>query len=148
VTDAEMTIERATEASDEVVAALRRLIPQLSETADLPTHAGLADMVARPDTHLLVARDGDGAIVGSLTLVLYRIPTRLEGVIQDVVVDAAARGRGIGEALTREAQRIGKEEGVGQIRLSSRPEREAANRLYPRLGFERRETNVYVWRPG
>jgi ribosomal protein S18 acetylase RimI-like enzyme len=142
-----MRIERVTHASDDVVEALRSLIPQLSETADLPTHDGLADMVARGDTYLLVARDDDGAIVGSLTLVLYRIPTRLEGTIQDVVVDQAARGQGVGEALTREAQRIGEEAGVGQIRLSSRPHRETANRLYRRLGFEPRETNVYVWRP-
>jgi len=143
-----MRIERVTEASDDVVVALRALIPQLSDTADLPTHEGIAEMVARDDTYLLVARDDEGAVVGSLTLVLYRIPTRLEGTIQDVVVDEAARGRGVGEALTREAQRIGAEAGVGSIRLSSRPHREAANRLYRRLGFERRETNVYVWRPG
>jgi ribosomal protein S18 acetylase RimI-like enzyme len=140
-------IERATEATAELVGALRRLIPQLSETAALPTPEGLADLVAREDAHLLIARDDGGAIVGSLTLVIYRIPTRLEGMIHDVVVDAAARGRGVGEALTREAQRIGAASGVDSIRLSSRPHREAANRLYPRLDFERVETNVYVWRP-
>lgn len=142
-----MRIERATEATSEVVDALRRLIPQLSDTADLPTREGIADMVRRDDTYLLVARDESGRIVGSLTFVLYRIPTRLESTIQDVVVDEAARGQGVGEALTREAMRIGEEAGVGSIRLSSRPQREAANRLYRRLGFEPRETNVYVWRP-
>jgi ribosomal protein S18 acetylase RimI-like enzyme len=142
-----MTIERVREATEEVVEALRRLIPQLSDTADVPTPEGIADMARRDDTYLLVARDDDGRIVGSLTIVLYRIPTRLEGTIQDVVVDESARGQGIGEALTREAQRIGEAAGVGSIRLSSRPHRAAANRLYQRLGFERRETNVYVWRP-
>ena len=135
-----MTIERVTVVTDELVDALRRLIPQLSETASLPTREGL------DDHFLLVARDG-GAIVGSLTLVIYRIPTRLQGMIHDVVVDEAARGRGVGEALTREAQRLAVEAGAGSIRLTTRPYREAAHRLYERLGFERVETDAYVWRP-
>jgi ribosomal protein S18 acetylase RimI-like enzyme len=67
--------------------------------------------------------------------------------IHDVVVDEAARGKGVGEALTREAQRIAVEAGADSIRLSTRPHREAAHRLYERLGFEPVETDVYVWRP-
>jgi ribosomal protein S18 acetylase RimI-like enzyme len=141
-----VTIERVTVVTDEVVDALQRLIPQLSATAAPPTHEGLADLVARDDHYLLLARDG-GAIVGSLTLVLYRIPTRSQGMIHDVVVDEAARGRGVGEALTREAQRIAVEAGADSIRLTTRPHREAAHRLYERLGFEPVETDVYVWRP-
>ena len=142
-----MTVERVRAVSDELVEALRRLIPQLSATAELPTHDRLADLVARDDAYLFVARDRGGRIVGSLTLVLYCIPTRLEGTIHDVVVDEAARGQGIGEALTREAQRIAAEAGVGRVRLTSRAHRHAAHRLYERLGFERVETNVYVWQP-
>jgi ribosomal protein S18 acetylase RimI-like enzyme len=140
-------IERATQATDELVEALRRLIPQLSRTADLPTREELADVVARGDTYLLVARDRGGGIVGSLTLVIYRIPTRLQGTIQDVVVDEAARGQGVGEALTREAQRIAVAEGASVIRLTSRSHRQAAHRLYERLGFELVDTNAYAWRP-
>jgi len=64
-----------------------------------------------------------------------------------VIVDEAARGRGIGEALTREAMRLATEASVRTVELTSAPEREAANRLYRRLGFDRRATNVYVWRP-
>jgi ribosomal protein S18 acetylase RimI-like enzyme len=142
-----VTIERVREVSDELVDALRRLIPQLSTTASLPTHEGLADLVARDDHYLLLARDEDGNIVGSLTLVLYRIPTRLQGMIHDVVVDEAARGRGVGEALTREAQRIAVAAGVDSLRLTSRSHRVAAHRLYERLGFEPVDTNAYVWRP-
>lgn len=142
-----MTIERVAVVTDDLVDALRRLIPQLSETASLPTREGLDDLVARDNHFLLVARE-DGAIVGSLTLVLYRIPTRLQGMIHDVVVDEAARGRGVGEALTREAQRLAVEAGAGSIRLTTRPHREAAHRLYERLGFEPVETDAYVWRPG
>lgn len=141
-----MTIERVTEVTDELVDALRRLIPQLSETAALPTPEGLADLLSRQDHHLLVARD-EGRIVGSLTLVVYRMPTRLQATIHDVVVDEAARGRGIGEALTVEAQRLAVEAGADSIRLTSRSHRRAAHRLYERLGFEPVDTSVYVWRP-
>jgi ribosomal protein S18 acetylase RimI-like enzyme len=141
-----LRIERVTEADDELVEAVARLVPQLSPGARPPTRAELAELVAQPHVWLLAARAGDG-VVGMLALILYRIPTGTVGWIEDVVVDEAARGRGVGEALTREAQRIGAERGVHGIGLTSRPDREAANRLYPRLGFVRRETNVYVWRP-
>src|SRR5207245_1485069 len=80
-------------------------------------------------------------------LLVYRIPTGLKARIDDVVVDEAARGQGAGEALTREAMRLAAEAGARTVELTSRPEREAANRLYRRLGFERRETNLYVWHP-
>jgi len=81
--------------------------------------------------------------VGSLTLALFRIPTGVRAWIEDVVVDETVRGQGIGEALNGEALRIAKENGAGSVDLTSRPSREAANRLYQRLGFQTRETNVY-----
>lgn len=129
-----MQIERATHADEELVAAFARLIPQLSPTAPRPSRDELAMMVASPSTHLLLARDPD--IVGSLTLTLYRTPIGLQGRINTVVVDAAARGRGIGEALTREAVQIAKAADVRRITLSSRRDRAAAHRLYLRVGFE------------
>ena len=141
-----MTIERATEVSEALVEAFRRLIPQLSRTAPPPSPEELADLLRREATELLVARDGD-AIVGALTLVVYRLPTGLGAMIHDVVVDASARGQGVGEALTREALRLAVEAGAESVELTSRSDREAANRLYLRLGFELRETNAYVWRP-
>lgn len=133
---------RATAADDELVAALGRLLPQLSQ-ARPPTREELAEIIA--GATLLVAREGD-AVLGSMTLTLYRIPTGLQARIDDVVVDDAARGRGIGEALSREALRIAREAGARSVSLTSRPSREAANRLYVRLGFERLETNVYRYR--
>jgi ribosomal protein S18 acetylase RimI-like enzyme len=142
-----MTIERVTEATDEVVDALRRLLPQLSQTAFPPTYEELAALIAS-STHLFVARRADATIVGALSLGLYIVPTGVKGVVEDVVVDEAARGRGVGEALTRAAQEAAVAAGARAVWLTSRPEREAANRLYRRLGFEQRETNVYVWRPG
>jgi ribosomal protein S18 acetylase RimI-like enzyme len=130
--------------TDEVVDAVRRLLPQLSPNATLPSRADLERVVASPATTLLVARDGaDGAIVGMLTLAVFRVPTAVRAWIEDVVVDARVRGRGIGEALVRDALGRATAAGARSVELTSRPGREAANRLYVRLGFTRRETNVY-----
>jgi ribosomal protein S18 acetylase RimI-like enzyme len=140
-----MTIERVTQVTAEVVAAFARLMPQLSADRSGPNAALLAEVVAAPGTVVLAARDG-GELVGSLTLLLYTIPTGRRGWIHDVVVDEAARGRGVGEALTLEALRVAAEAGVENVHLTSRPHRDAAHRLYRRLGFVQRESNVYVWR--
>jgi ribosomal protein S18 acetylase RimI-like enzyme len=134
-------VERATEATDELVAALERLVPQLSPGRRAPTAAELAEIVATQS--LLVARDALGTIVGTLTLVLYRTPAGLGALIEDVVVDEAARGQGVGEELTLDAVERARAAGARGVSLTSRPSREAANRLYRRLGFEQRETNVY-----
>lgn len=134
-------IRAATEATDEMVAAFRRLIPQLSKAAP-PDLESFAQIVAAPGTTVLLAYDG-GSIVGTLTLVAFRTPTAMRALIEDVVVDSAARGRGVGEALTREALRIAAARGVRNVDLTSRPARAAANRLYERTGFVRRETNAY-----
>jgi ribosomal protein S18 acetylase RimI-like enzyme len=142
-----MRIERVTEPDEALANAIARLVPQLSAGRTPPTLAELAAIAATPATALLVARD-DERVLGMLTLVLYRVPTGLRGWIHDVVVDEAARGRGVGEALSAEALRIAESAGVLTVHLTTRPEREAANRLYPRLGFREYETNVYVWRPG
>ena len=140
-----MRVERVTEPDEALLEAVARLVAQLSRNRRAPGLTERAELAASPGTSLLVARDDD-AVLGMLTLILYRVPTGLRGWIHDVVVDESARGRGIGEALTREAQRLAEQAGVDAVELTSRAEREAANRLYRRLGFELRETNVYVWR--
>jgi ribosomal protein S18 acetylase RimI-like enzyme len=140
-------IERVTESDDALVEAVGRLLRQLSAQREPPGRAELEELAASPGTTLFVARDGD-AIVGMLTLILYRVPTGLRGFIHDVVVDESARGQGVGEALTREALGLAERAGARTVELTARGEREAANRLYRRLGFELRKTNVYVWRPG
>lgn len=143
-----MIIEIVTQVTDELVAAFERLTPQLSASNPAPTRAQLAEMVASPAITLFVARapGTDGPIVGSLTLAMFRIPTGLRAWIEDVVVDAGQRGQGIGEALTRAALRAAQEAGATTVDLTSRPAREAANRLYQRIGFEKRETNVYRYK--
>ena len=141
-----MRIERVTEPDERLVAAVARLLPQLSPKRTPPVLVELTEIAASPGTSLLVAFDED-EVLGMLTLVLYRVPTGIRGWIHDVVVDEAARGRGVGEALSAEALRIAEDAGVLTVHLTTRPEREAANRLYPRLGFTEYKTNVYVWRP-
>jgi len=166
-------------ATPELVDAVRRLVPQLSRSAQLPSLEDLARVVSSEATTLLVARDdslgaeyieggdieggdiegGDAAgmtrgpgagaespdwpVVGMLTLVTFRLPTGVRAWVEDVVVDSAARGRGVGEALVSAAVELAAARGSTTVDLTSRPSREAANRLYQKLGFDLRETNVY-----
>jgi len=137
-------IERAAGVDEELVSAFRRLVPQLSSSAPAPTVDQLREMIESPCTTVLLARArAGGDIVGSLTLAVFRIPTGVRAWIEDVVVDSSARGRGVGEALSREALRLAVEKGARTVELTSRPSRAAANRLYRRLGFVERETSVY-----
>jgi len=105
------------------------------------------DMVTSPAVDQFVARDDDGTIVGVSTLVVFRIPTGVRAWIEDVVVDEQARGGGVGEALTREAIEIAGASGARTVDLTSRREREAANRMYRKVGFARRQTTVYRIEP-
>jgi ribosomal protein S18 acetylase RimI-like enzyme len=135
-------IEVVQDVTDEVVRAFGRLLPQLSGSAEPLDAEALRALVSRPGNHLLVARV-DGEVVGTLTLVLLLIPTGVRAWIEDVVVDEAARGRGVGAALTGEAVRLARAEGARTVDLTSRPSRDAANRLYERLGFRLRDSKVY-----
>jgi ribosomal protein S18 acetylase RimI-like enzyme len=130
------------EVTDEVVQAFGVLIPQLSRSNPAPTRAELEALVASEASTLFVARV-DGRIAGSLTLAMFRIPTGVRAWIEDVVVDESARGHGVGEALNRAALDHARANGAITVDLTSRPSREAANRLYKRMGFEQRATNVY-----
>jgi ribosomal protein S18 acetylase RimI-like enzyme len=143
-TPASIEVSEAHEVTPELVAAFERLIPQLSSSNPPPTEADLTAIVTSRATALLIARDIDsGEIVGSLTLALFRIPTGLRAWIEDVVVDGDARGKGVGAALNRFALEHARDAGARTVDLTSRPSREAANRLYQRLGFVERDTNVY-----
>jgi ribosomal protein S18 acetylase RimI-like enzyme len=148
-TGGEITVSAACAVDDELVAAFNRLIPQLSQRAVVPTHDAIREIFEAPASSLLLARDDreGGRIVGLLTLVVFRIPTGVRAWIEDVVVDDAVRGRGVGEALSQEAIRRAVGAGARTVELTSRPSREAANRLYQRLGFVRRDSNVYLYTP-
>lgn len=147
---ADIEISEATEVTAELVAAFERLIPQLSKSNPPPTEDELKAIVTSRASVLLLARDPDRdrEIVGSLTLVLFRIPTGVRAWIEDVVTDDAARGRGVATALNLFALDRARQAGAKTVDLTSRPSREAANRLYQRIGFAPRETNVYRFELG
>jgi ribosomal protein S18 acetylase RimI-like enzyme len=137
-----VAVEVVDKVSDELVEAFERLIPQLSRSTPALGVDDLTTLVGWSGIRLLIARV-DGRIMGTLTLVTFPIPTGTRAWIEDVVVDEAARGRGVGAALTNEAVVIARAAGARTVDLTSRPSREAANRLYQRVGFAPRETNVY-----
>jgi ribosomal protein S18 acetylase RimI-like enzyme len=138
------SISAVTEVTSEIVEAFARLMPLLSQTAPAPTAAKIEAIVASPATTLLLARDGEGGpIAGTLTLAVFQIPSGVKAWIDDVIVAEETRGRGCGEALTRAALETASAAGARTVDLTSRPSREAANRLYQRMGFARRETSVY-----
>ena len=137
-----LVIERVASVSDELLKAFSILLPQLSTTNKSISKEHLAEIVTSPVTTLLVARL-NGQIVGSLTLVMFRIPTALRAWIEDVVVDDSVRSKGVGEALTREAVLIAQLAEAKTIDLTSRQSRVAAHRLYEKCGFLVRETSVY-----
>ena len=138
-----MQVEEATAVTTELVEAFARLIPQLSKSSPPPGEAELEAVVTAEDTHLLLARDDDGTITGTTTLVVFRIPTGVRALIEDVVVDSAYAGRGISYEIARFALDLARRHGAKTVDLTSRPSREAANHVYKKLGFEQRETNVY-----
>jgi len=142
-----VVVEAVDVATTALVTALNGLLPQLSSNAQPLSLADLETLVHSPSTTLFVARNEDD-VVGTLTLVVFPIPSGERAWIEDVVVDEGARGLGVGEALTRAALDVARSNGVRTVDLTSRPSREAANALYLKLGFERRETNVYRFLAG
>ena len=137
-----VSVEVLQEVTDEVVEAFGVLLPQLSSSAPPADRAALDRVAGSDATTLLIARS-DGKIAGTLSLVMFPIPTGLRAWIEDVIVDEAARGQGIGQVLTAEALRIAGEAGARTVDLTSRPSREAAGRLYERAGFQSRSTRLY-----
>jgi ribosomal protein S18 acetylase RimI-like enzyme len=135
-------VEVLDKVTDEMVEAFARLLPQLSRSAPRLGPDELGAVVSSEANTVLVSRSG-GTITGTLTLVMFPLPTGLRAWIEDVVVDEAARGQGTGEALTHEALRIAREAGARTVDLTSRPARAAAGRLYERLGFKIRESRLY-----
>jgi ribosomal protein S18 acetylase RimI-like enzyme len=136
-------------ATAEVVEAFERLLPQLSSSAARLTRESLAEIIGAPHNTVLLARDtSDGnRIIGTLTLVMFHIPTAMRAWIEDVVVDDVARGRGVGEALTLAAVDLAKRRGAKTVDLTSRRSRQAAHRLYEKAGFHVRDTSVYRFGP-
>jgi len=138
-----ITIEVVEQVDDGLVAAFANLIPQLSRSSAPPDQATLQHIADSEASTLLIALNEDGTILGSMTLAMFDIPTGRRAWIEDVVVDEQARGQGVGRILNERALEIARDAGAKTVDLTSRPSREAANRLYQRIGFVQRETNVY-----
>jgi ribosomal protein S18 acetylase RimI-like enzyme len=139
-----MTVSTATaDDAEELTAALERLVPQLSRSSPPPTREEVEEVLGLPTSTQFIARDDIGTIVGVATLVVFRIPTGLRAWIEDVIVDEAASGQGLGTLLTEAMLDRARQLGCKTVDLTSRPSREAANHLYRKVGFERRDTNVY-----
>ncbi len=138
-----MQIDIVTQADEELYNAFQRLVPQLTKNNPPPSLNDLIDLVRDSSSTLMVARSEHGEIIGALTLTVYRVPTGIRSIIEDVIVDNSARGQGVGEALMKYAVEVARDKGASNISLTCNPMRESANRLYQRMGFKKRETNAY-----
>ena len=140
-----MQIAIVTQADEKLWDAFQRLVPQLTSNNLPPARDDLAALVKSESSMLLIARTDNG-IIGAANLTVYRVPTGIRAIIEDVIVDASARGEGIGEALVRRCLEIAHTKGASGVSLTSNLKRLAANKLYQKMGFTRRETNAYYFK--
>lgn len=137
-----ITIDEVSHVTPGLVAALRGLLSQLTTAGDRVDEQSVGALLADPAVTLLVAHD-ESRIVGTTTVVCFHKPTRHEARLEDVVVDESARGAGVGRLLVERAVDVARRRGATRLVLQSAPWRDAANRFYPALGFERSERNIY-----
>ena len=141
MTNQSAIVEMVQEADPKLLKSLNDLLPQLSKNAQAMTLEDLKQIVDSECSDLLVVRAADGgSILGALTLIHFRIPTGIRAWIEDVVVDASARGQGVGKALIQAAIDKSHDLGAKTLDLTSNPERESAHRLYEGAGFSMRTT--------
>ena len=138
-----VTIRPVTEVTKSLTDAYKVLIPQLSSSSNPPTEEALQRIIESDSAQILIAEDENGGILGTMTLIIFQIPTGIRAWIEDVVVDSSARGKGIGKKLNLAALELAKQAGAKTVDLTSRPARQEANQLYRSIGFVERETNVY-----
>ncbi len=138
-----VSIRPVTEVTESLTDAYRALIPQLSSSSNPPTGEALQRIIESDSAQILIAEDENGEILGTMTLIIFQIPTGIRAWIEDVVVDSSARGKGIGKKLNLAALELAKQAGAKTVDLTSRPARQEANQLYRSIGFAERETNVY-----
>lgn len=139
-----MRIEPVTEATHDVQAALVRLLPQLNPALQVPSLERLQAIVEDPSVTLLFAKEGD-KVTGTATVVVYTTPFWIKARIDEVVVDRAARGKGVGEALVRACLDIARARGaqIAELQSARTEAREVAHRLYRRMGFEVRNSDLF-----
>jgi len=138
-----MKIREVTRFDSRVFDAITKLLPQLGPNTNPLSEEHFRRILKSDNSHLFIAEPDNNEIAGMLTLVTYQIPTGTKVWIEDVVVDESCRGKGIGQELTMHAIEFARSLGAGSVELTSRPSRISANKLYQKLGFIQRETNVY-----
>ncbi len=143
-----MYIEQVAEITDEIFEALVKLVPHIDPEKALPTREEMVSLVDSKSSTLWMAKypDQNGEIAGFLTIAIYRVPTGLRSIVEDVVVEPTFRRRGVARALLHSAIDFARAAGANGMAMTSNPKREAANLLYESLGFEKRETNSYFYR--
>ena len=138
-----VSIRPVTEVTESLTDAYRVLIPQLSSSSSPPTGEALQRIIESESAQILIAENENGEILGTMTIIIFQIPTGIRAWIEDVVVDSSVRGKGIGKKLNLAALELAKQAGAKTVDLTSRPARQEANQLYRSIGFAERETNVY-----
>ena len=138
-----VSIRPVTEVTESLTDAYRVLIPQLSTSSNPPTGEALQRIIESDSAQILIAENENGEILGTMTIIIFQIPTGIRAWIEDVVVDSSVRGKGIGKKLNLAALELAKQAGAKTVDLTSRPARQEANQLYRSIGFVERETNVY-----
>lgn len=124
------------------LADINQLLAQLSSSHPSISQQELQNILSSPNSHLYVVLLEE-RIIGMATLCTYLCPTGRKAWIEDVVVDSAFRGKGLGKLLANNIIDVVNKQGNTTLMLTSRPSRIEANHLYQSLGFEKRETNVY-----
>lgn len=142
-----MQIEKVDEVTEEIYKAVQGLVPYLGAHKPIPSRDELVALVESGSSTLFIARtiENPGQIVGMLSISVYRVPTGIRSIVEDVVVDGSFRRQGAAKALMERAIQHAKVAGASSVSLTSNPQREAANRLYQSMGFKKRETNVYLY---
>lgn len=139
-----MNITKLTRVSSETLKDIKALVVQLRENPSdhRVTMSHLKEIVAGRKIVCMVAKDGK-KIVGMATVYILQKFGKRVAHVEDVVVDSAYRGQGLGEKLVLATVDTARAKKVITLTLTSRPTNIAANKLYQKLGFERYETNVY-----
>lgn len=138
-----ISIEHTKTINSELIQGIQRLFPQLTNFSPLPEESAIQEIISSPASSLWIAKNEDGQVIGMLCLAIYRTTTGVHAWIEDVVVDQTARRQGIAAQLTKAAMDFAIQNGTKAVSLTSRPDREAANKLYQSLGFELLSTNLY-----
>lgn len=138
-----MIIKEINSLTPTIQTAIQHLIDLLVSTPYTASNEMLTTLVTSENSHLFLAFDEAENIMGMLTVGMYYSPTGKKAWVEDVVVDDTFRGQRIGEKLVQHAIEFVKTKQVNLLMLTSHPTRIAANKLYPKVGFNKRETNVY-----